>query len=120
MAGHRRRDSVRRDQCRRRAGSPRRGITANDVAAVRALLDKHADVNAARPDGTTALHWAVDRDAPEIVQLLVRAGANVKAANRYGATPLWLAALNGNAATIGMLLEAAPSASAARLKVKPP
>ena len=88
-------------------------IKANDVAAVRTLLDTRVDVNAAKPDGTTALHWAVDRDSPEIVQLLIRAGANVKAANRYGATPLWLAALNGNAATIGMLLEAGASASAA-------
>ena len=33
----------------------------------------------------------------EIVELLVRAGANVKAANRYGVTPLWLACVNGNA-----------------------
>jgi ankyrin repeat protein len=88
-------------------------VDAGDIATVRALLDKKADVNAARPDGTTPLHWAVDRDAPEIVQLLVRAGANVKAANRYGATPLWLAALNGNATTIGMLIEAGASASEA-------
>jgi ankyrin repeat protein len=66
-----------------------------------------------QPDGTTALHWAVERDAIEIVQLLIRAGANVKATNRYGATPLWLASLNGNAATIGVLLEAGADPSAA-------
>jgi ankyrin repeat protein len=88
-------------------------IKANDVAAVRALLDTRVDVNAVQPDATTALHWAADRDAAEIVQLLIRAGANVKASNRYGATPLWLAALNGNAATIGMLLEAGADANAA-------
>ena len=87
-------------------------IKANDAATVRALVDKRIDVNAVQADGTTALHWAVDRDAPELVRLLVRAGANVKAANRYGATPLWLASLNGNAAIIGMLLEAGADAAA--------
>ena len=45
--------------------------------------------------------------------MLVRAGANVKAANRYGATPLWLASVNGNARTMAMLLEAGADASAA-------
>ena len=72
-------------------------VKANDAATVRTLLDKRVDVNAVQADGTTALHWAVDRDDTEIVQLLIRAGANVKATNRYGATPLWLASLNGNA-----------------------
>jgi ankyrin repeat protein len=85
-------------------------IKAGDRAAVRELLDQRADVNAVQADGTTPLHWAVDRDAVDIVQMLLRAGANVKAANRYGATPLWLASVNGNAATIGMLLEAGAEA----------
>ena len=88
-------------------------VKANDVAAVRAFLDKRVDVNAVQPDGTTALHWAVEREATEIVPLLIRAGANVKATNRYGASPLWLAALNGDARTIEMLLEAGADPSAA-------
>ncbi|HWV93388.1 MAG TPA: ankyrin repeat domain-containing protein [Vicinamibacterales bacterium] len=88
-------------------------VRANDAGAVRTLLDARADANAVQPDGTTALHWAVERDAIEIVQLLIRAGANVKTTNRYGATPLWLASLNGNAATIGVLLEAGADPSAA-------
>jgi uncharacterized protein len=87
-------------------------IRANDVPTIRTLLDKKVDVNAVQPDGTTALHWAVDRDAQEIVRLLIRAGANVKATNRYGASPLWLASLNGNATLIGMLLEAGAEAGA--------
>jgi len=94
-------------------GSLVAAIQANDVAAVRALVDKRVDVNAVQADGTTALHWAVDRESVEIVGLLIRAGANVKAANRYGATPLWLAALNGNAVVINMLLEAGADAATA-------
>ena len=88
-------------------------IKAGDTAGVRVLIDTRVDVNAAEADGTTPLHLAVDRDAPDIVQMLVRAGANVKAANRYGATPLWLASVNGNARTMAMLLEAGADASAA-------
>src|SRR5207244_9567041 len=37
---------------------------------------------------------------------LRRAGANVKLANRYGVTPLYLASTNGNAAMIELLLKA--------------
>ena len=70
-------------------------------------------MNATQHDGTTPLHWAVERDRPDIVQMLIRAGANVKAANRYGATPLWLASVNGNAKTIAMLLEGGADAVSA-------
>src|SRR5688572_1973180 len=79
-------------------------VKSGDTARVRALIDTRVDVNATQADGTTALHWAVDLDRPEVVQMLIRAGANVKTANRYGATPLWLASVNGNPKTIAMLL----------------
>jgi ankyrin repeat protein len=41
----------------------------------------------------------------------VKAGANVRAANRYGVTPLSLAAVNGNAAMTRMLLAAGADAA---------
>src|SRR5438552_12721240 len=74
--------------------------------AVRSLLQKKADVNAAQVDGTTALHWAVRSDDLETADLLIRAGANVSAANREGVTPMQLAAMNGNAAMIEKLIKA--------------
>ena len=77
-----------------------------DVAAVRALVAKKADVNAAQKDGSTALHWAVHRGNAELINLLIRSGANVKAATREGVTPLWLAGVNGDALSIGALVEA--------------
>ena len=77
-----------------------------DREAVRALLQQKIDVNAAQPDGTTALHWAVRRDDLETAQLLIRAGARVATATRYGVTPLYLASVNGNAAMIDALLRA--------------
>ena len=69
-------------------------------------LDQKADVNAALADGTTALHWAVQADDLDSVNLLLQAGANAKVANRYGVTPLHIATANGNAAVIGRLLRA--------------
>jgi uncharacterized protein len=77
-----------------------------DRAQLRALLDRHADVNAPQADGMTALHWAAYNDDVEIAALLVRAGANVKAANRYGVTPLSLACTNGDGGMIELFLKA--------------
>src|SRR5207237_171643 len=80
--------------------------------AVRSLLQKKADVNGPQVDGTTALHWAVRLDDLETADLLIRSGANVTAATRAGATPLQLAAVNGNAAMIEKLIKAGADANA--------
>ena len=81
-------------------------MEAQQKETVLSLLQQKADVNAAQPDGTTALHWAARQDDVEAANLLIRAGANVKAANRYGATPLSLAATNGTAAIVEAILKA--------------
>ena len=49
---------------------------AGDVGGRARELQKKADVNAAALDGSTALHWAVHRDALDVVDLLLAAGAN--------------------------------------------
>jgi ankyrin repeat protein len=77
-----------------------------DAAALRALIQKKADVNAVQPDGATAIQWAAYRNDLDMADILIAAGADVKLANREGATPLWLAAENGSARMIGKLLEA--------------
>src|SRR5215471_13665147 len=81
-----------------------------DLGALRALVQRKADVNAAQPDGTTALHWAVMWNNDEAVSLLIRAGANVKVANRYGATPLSEAVTGGSTAMVDALLKAGADA----------
>ncbi len=81
-------------------------VKAADKAAIRELLQQRVDVNAAEPDGATALHWAARANDLQTAEVLIRAGANVKAANRYGVTPLYLACTNGNPALIEMLLKA--------------
>jgi ankyrin repeat protein len=75
-----------------------------DREAVRAALARNADVNAAQVDGTTALHWAVERDDVELAELLLTAGARVSARTREGVMPLQLAAINGSARMLGRLI----------------
>jgi uncharacterized protein len=84
------------------ADAARRG----DRAAVQAALTRKADVNLAQPDGTTALHWAVEHDDLEMADLLLRAGAQVTVRTREGVTPLQLASINGSARMIDRLVKA--------------
>jgi ankyrin repeat protein len=86
-----------------------------DKDALRALLQKGANVNAADADGTTALHWASYRDDVETADQLIRAGAKVNAANDLGVTPLWTASQNGSAPMVKRLLEAGANPNAALL-----
>jgi ankyrin repeat protein len=78
-----------------------------DREAVKALLKSAADVNAAQGDGMTALHWAAMNGDIELAQMLIVAGANVRATTRLGAyTPLYLASQQGQGAVIQALLKA--------------
>jgi ankyrin repeat protein len=81
-------------------------VRSGNRQAVRALLRTKVDVNAAEPDGTTALHYAVRADDLETTKLLLKAGANARAANRYGSSPLALAAVNGDPSMIETLIAA--------------
>jgi ankyrin repeat protein len=83
-----------------------------DLKAVRTLVRQSDDVNAAQPDGMTALHWAVQRRDLEMANLLLNAGADFSITNRTGTKPLYLAAVNGDAAMIARLLDAGEDANA--------
>jgi len=89
-------------------------IKRRDIKAASALISQHVDVNAALPDGATALSWAVFLDLPEIAGQLIDAGANVNAAGEYGETPLTLALANGDVALTEKLLKAAADPKATR------
>jgi ankyrin repeat protein len=80
-------------------------VRRGDREAVRALAKK-SGVNASEADGSTALHWAVRLDDLALVDVLLKAGANVRAATRYNVTPIALAAGAGHAAIVERLLAA--------------
>ncbi|HUQ88131.1 MAG TPA: ankyrin repeat domain-containing protein [Vicinamibacterales bacterium] len=78
-----------------------------DRDAVKTLLKSAADVNAAQGDGMTALHWAAMNGDIELAQMLIFAGANVRATTRLGAyTPLYLASQQGHGKVIQALIKA--------------
>ncbi len=84
---------------------------ARNIAGVRTLLRQKVDVNAAQVNGMTALHWAAYQDDLETAKVLVTAGANVKATNRYGVMPLSSACENGNGAMVELFLKAGADAN---------
>src|SRR5580658_1939391 len=79
-------------------------VKQGNKSALRTLLQQKADVNAPQADGTTALQWAVRENDMEMTDMLLRAGAHPSEANQSGATPMLLAAMNGNAAIIERLI----------------
>jgi ankyrin repeat protein len=88
-------------------------VRKGDQQAVRSLIGQRADVNAAQPDGSTALSWAVHRNDLDMADLLIRSGANVNAQNSLGVTPLSLACTNGSAPMVQKLLAAGANPNAA-------
>ena len=85
-----------------------------DAEAVRTLLKNGEDVNAAQGDGMTALHWAARNGDRDLTQMLLYAGANVKATTRLGGyTPLLMAADQGHAGVIAALVSGGADVNAA-------
>ncbi len=70
-------------------------------------------MNAAETDGTTLLMRAIHGRHQAIADLLIAAGADVSASNRYGVTPLYLAARAADARAARALLAAGADANTA-------
>src|SRR5215467_2141726 len=85
----------------------------DDLAAVRALLAKHVNVNEPARDGSTALLWSAYNANLEMMRALVAAGVAVNTPNHYGITPLLQASRTGDATLIGMLIKAGADIAAA-------
>ncbi len=80
-----------------------------DAAAVQALLDKGADVNAKFRYGTTALFKASERGHTEVVKLLLARGADPSVKDTfYGATAMTWALDNKHVEVVRALLEKSP------------
>src|SRR5215831_4246200 len=80
-------------------------IIANDLARVKFLVSKGADVNKVDDQGATPLTSAARQRHPEMVELLVDLGANVNEPNKDGMTPLISAVMRDHVPTVKVLLD---------------
>jgi len=81
-----------------------------DVAKVRQLLASDTTlVNAKGAHNKTPLHWAAEKNYPELAELLVTAGADINAEVSWRMTPQWAANMGSrNVAEILLAHGAAP------------
>ncbi len=79
------------------------GLAGNHRDVARALLEAGAPVNVGQQEGFTPLMEAVLHDDLEIAGLLLARGADPKAQNDAGKSPIVLAADKGNAAMLKLL-----------------
>ena len=59
-----------------------------DKELIAAFIEAKANVNAPDPEGKTLLHWAAEKNRMDLVELLVKAGADVNLRTKNGMTPL--------------------------------
>jgi ankyrin repeat protein len=79
-------------------------IEGNDIARVKDLIARGADVNAKGKDGQSYLHEAASKGHVEIVKLLIEKGADINARNKYGNSALHYAAFE-NIEIVKILIE---------------
>ena len=81
-------------------------VKAGDVAALEALLDAGADLNARDEQGQTALMNASRDGHTAMVRLLVARGADLNHTAKFNLSALMLAVINGRDAIVAILVEA--------------
>ncbi|KAJ7560103.1 hypothetical protein O6H91_04G113600 [Diphasiastrum complanatum] len=77
---------------------------AASMEDVREVLERDVDVNSVDELGNTAMHIAISKRRPEMVQLLLEFGCNLERANKSGYTALHEAAMIGDALVTELLL----------------
>jgi ankyrin repeat protein len=81
-------------------------IQAGNRKAALERIRTGADVNAAQPDGTRPIHWAVYKLDYELIEALIARKATVDVANEFGSSPLAEAVKLADARMAKMLLSA--------------
>jgi ankyrin repeat protein len=80
--------------------------SGNREAVLAAITSPDIDVNAAEPDGSTALLWATYKVDHELVRALLKAGAKPNVTNNFGSSPLSEAVKLGDVDLVRVLLDA--------------
>ena len=81
--------------------------TSGSTDAVRALIERRADVDAKEPtENQNALMWAAAEHHPDVVRTLIEARADLQARTRKGFTALHFAAREGDLDSVRLLLDA--------------
>ena len=88
-----------------------------NLLSVKLLLEKGADVNLGDEQGWTPLmksvyNFDMQHGHPDVMQVLIDAGANIEAPIGYGVRPLMLAAGYGETTLVEVLLEAGAEVTA--------
>merc|ERR1719450_1481160 len=78
-------------------------IGANKIAVVKLLLDKRANPYAVDSQGNCGLHYASGYGRKELTEYLLKTGASVNQTNAKGQSPLAVATMNNQTATIELL-----------------
>ena len=81
------------------------------IEAVKVLLERNVDINAANDNGQTALHFAA-LSMDSVVELLARSGSKLDAADKQGRTPVDFAMGKGGPARAGAVATPRPGTAA--------
>ncbi len=86
------------------SGDLLKAVSKGDIAGVRALLDRGADIDAMDGGGRTALVLSISRGHTALAKFLIERGANINAKGYDGFCPVYAAVQKNNAAVALLLL----------------
>lgn len=72
-------------------------------------LEDGADPNYKDPNGSTAIHWAIQEKSIRLVRRLIEAGADLNSQDKFGVTPLFKAVGENRADIVELLLDSGVS-----------
>jgi ankyrin repeat protein len=83
----------------------RKQVSPEDLAVIRFLIERCADIEARDKEGHTAIFSAASSGCDEVANLLLDSGADVETADKDGKTPLMAAVEECRPAMVRLLLE---------------